>query len=61
MVVVMGDEKEFLFRGYLVFGIGYSLLVSEGSVFVILRIIKKIDLEDLYWFGEELVLGLLYF
>ena len=37
----MGDEKELSSRGYLALGIGYSLLASEGSVFVILRTIKK--------------------
>lgn len=45
-VVAMGDEKELSSRGYLALGIGYSLLASEGSVFVILRTIKKTDSED---------------
>ena len=36
-VVAMGDEKELSSRGYLALGIGYSLLASEGNVFVILK------------------------
>ena len=30
----MGDEKELSSRGYLALGIGYSLLASEGNMFL---------------------------